>query len=242
MILVGPGTGLAPMRAIIQERTLLSNPNNPNNLNKNIHTVLFYGCRKYNDDCLYKNEWLNYINDIPIPVGTSVVNDTGMNRRNENIFVSIAYSQENVQQLDYAPTQFTSEQSSSTSSTIDSNSNNNGESSTSWPVLVGKVYVTYKIKLYHELIWELMQQGAVIFVAGSAKRMPLDVRNAFISVIQRHYIPPEHTEMDSISINTVNIDVVESKDNNIKCSNDEATTYFNTHFIKTNKYIVEAWS
>lgn len=57
VILVGPGTGIAPMRGFVRERlSLLKNSENVK-LGK---IILFYGCRNRNEDYLYKNEWPDY--------------------------------------------------------------------------------------------------------------------------------------------------------------------------------------
>lgn len=52
VIMVGPGTGVAPFRAFVQKRAELARKG------ENIGpTVLFYGCRKSTEDWLYKYEW-----------------------------------------------------------------------------------------------------------------------------------------------------------------------------------------
>lgn len=75
LILIGPGTGLAPMRSLIHQRypqfsriqaeLCLDNPmiesfqiNSPlENSLIPASTLLFYGCRSEEDDFVYKNEW-----------------------------------------------------------------------------------------------------------------------------------------------------------------------------------------
>ncbi|KAG4305544.1 hypothetical protein PORY_001100 [Pneumocystis oryctolagi] len=57
IIMVGPGTGVAPFRAFIMERA--EQMKKGKTIGK---TILFYGCRYRNDDFLYKNEWDNYKN------------------------------------------------------------------------------------------------------------------------------------------------------------------------------------
>jgi NADPH-ferrihemoprotein reductase len=52
IIMIGPGTGVAPFRAFVQERALRAQAG------KNVgRTMLFYGCRRKDEDFLYANEW-----------------------------------------------------------------------------------------------------------------------------------------------------------------------------------------
>jgi NADPH-ferrihemoprotein reductase len=52
VILVGPGTGVAPFRGFVQERAKLAA--NGETVGK---TILFFGCRKKSEDFLYQKEW-----------------------------------------------------------------------------------------------------------------------------------------------------------------------------------------
>lgn len=57
IILVGPGTGIAPMRAFVRERAALLKASDNVKLGK---TLLFYGCRNRDEDYLYRDEWPEY--------------------------------------------------------------------------------------------------------------------------------------------------------------------------------------
>ena len=52
IIMVGPGSGVAPFRGFVQERAAQAKAGE-----KVGQTVLFYGCRKSTEDYLYKEEW-----------------------------------------------------------------------------------------------------------------------------------------------------------------------------------------
>ena len=52
VILIGPGTGVAPMRGFVQERA--KQAENGENVGR---TLLFFGCRKASEDFLYESEW-----------------------------------------------------------------------------------------------------------------------------------------------------------------------------------------
>lgn len=52
IIMVGPGTGVAPFRAFVQERAAQAKAG------QNVgRTILFFGCRKQKEDFLYASEW-----------------------------------------------------------------------------------------------------------------------------------------------------------------------------------------
>jgi NADPH-ferrihemoprotein reductase len=58
IIMIGPGTGLAPFRGFIQERWHLRQQNKPVG-----DTILYFGCRKKTEDFLYEEELNKYVAD-----------------------------------------------------------------------------------------------------------------------------------------------------------------------------------
>ncbi|KAF7299356.1 NADPH--cytochrome P450 reductase [Mycena indigotica] len=68
VIMIGPGTGVAPFRGFVQERVALARrtieKNGPDALADWGQISLFYGCRKSTEDFLYKDEWPQYAEEL----------------------------------------------------------------------------------------------------------------------------------------------------------------------------------
>ncbi|KAJ7163271.1 putative cytochrome P450 oxidoreductase [Mycena filopes] len=68
VIMIGPGTGVAPFRGFVQERVALARrsieKNGPDALADWGQISLFYGCRKSTEDFLYKEEWPQYADEL----------------------------------------------------------------------------------------------------------------------------------------------------------------------------------
>lgn len=75
LILVGPGTGIAPMRAIIKKRLELNNCKN---------TSLYFGCRKSGMDELYKSE-LENIPNLILRIAHSRDDESGIKEYVQNL-------------------------------------------------------------------------------------------------------------------------------------------------------------
>ena len=85
VVMIGPGTGLAPMRSLIWERytwqSELNGGNHPAHCtiaegsNRIGETVLFYGCRNEEADFFYSEEWEILKKEMPLKVFTAFSRD-----------------------------------------------------------------------------------------------------------------------------------------------------------------------
>ncbi|OXM79615.1 NADPH-ferrihemoprotein reductase [Cryptococcus neoformans Bt63] len=68
IIMIGPGTGVAPFRGFVQERIALArkaiDKNGPDALKDWAPMYLFYGCRRADEDFLYREEWPKYEQEL----------------------------------------------------------------------------------------------------------------------------------------------------------------------------------
>eukprot|EP00802_Teleaulax_amphioxeia_P006300 Tamp_06304.p1 GENE.Tamp_06304~~Tamp_06304.p1 ORF type:complete len:447 (+),score=82.52 Tamp_06304:638-1978(+) len=128
LILVGPGTGLAPLRAYLQERSLArrwlvckgrSAPGSQD--------LLFFGCRTQESDFLYREEL------------------EGLVASQDLMHLGVAFSRDQAK----------------------------------------KIYVQDKVREAGAQVWQALEAGGVIMVSGSSEKMPQDVREAFVSVVEQ---------------------------------------------------------
>ncbi|KAH6797092.1 Flavodoxin family protein [Perilla frutescens var. hirtella] len=125
LILVGPGTGCAPIHGFVEERVIQSKtvPTAP--------VIFFFGCRNEKDDFLYRDFWLSH------------AQKNGVLSEDKGGGFYVAFSREQPQ----------------------------------------KVYVQHKMREQSRKIWSLLSQGAAVYVAGSANKMPSDVLSAFEEIV-----------------------------------------------------------
>ncbi|KAL6761786.1 hypothetical protein V8C86DRAFT_3013104 [Haematococcus lacustris] len=130
LLLIGPGTGVAPFRAFLEERQPpapgLAVPGSP------APCHLFFGCRSASSDFYFQHQWQQLQQQgvlAPAPLGlvTAFSRDQGK-----------------------------------------------------------KVYVSHKLMEHGADVWGLLEQGALVYVAGSAKNMPQGVLGALEGIAQQH--------------------------------------------------------
>lgn len=128
MILIGPGTGIAPFRSFLEQRFAQLQ----SGVGGLAPCYLFFGCRNQSGDFLYRDQWLQYQASGVLHCKSGLVT---------------AFSRDQQQ----------------------------------------KLYVTHRIKEHGALLWRLVSEyQAVIYVSGSAQKMPSDVGAAFEQVFQEH--------------------------------------------------------
>jgi sulfite reductase alpha subunit-like flavoprotein len=128
VILIGPGTGVAPFRSYLQHRLYYKNI-----YKQQHHCVLLFGCRNEHGDYYCRHDW-EEMQAAGVLAGPP-----------ENGLLT-AFSRDTDK----------------------------------------KIYVQHRIKEYGKEIWELLQRGAAVFVAGSADKMPVEVAAAFTSLVSEH--------------------------------------------------------
>jgi len=120
VIMIGPGTGIAPYRGFLQERAW--SKSRGKELGKN---VLFTGFRTTNSDYIYEDDLKKFQEDNLL----------------DHLFVAFSRDGPN------------------------------------------KVYVQHLIQEQKELVWELLEEGAYVYICGDAKNMARDVQDVLVKII-----------------------------------------------------------
>ena len=127
LILIGPGTGIAPFRSFVRTRLAQSGGAKGD-------TFVVFGCRNSQHDYLYKEEWQKIVEQGSLSGSRAL-----------GAFV-VAFSRDSAEGR--------------------------------------KEYVQDRIHEEAKRVWSLLEGGAKVFVAGSAEKMPADVRNAIQRVVR----------------------------------------------------------
>ena len=120
-LMIGPGTGVAPLRAMMHERALT-----PPNSSRPDSQMLFYGGRNRTADFFFEDEWMHFVHTQSLQVHTA----------------------------------FSRDQNS-------------------------KVYVQDRIRENGAAVYEVLQNGGIVYVCGSSGKMPQAVRAALVDVVEK---------------------------------------------------------
>jgi sulfite reductase alpha subunit-like flavoprotein len=133
MIMIGPGTGVAPFRSFLQDIDSQLQTVSPSYIPAPPPCLLFFGCRNKTKDYYHEEEW----EAMSQPVRVLSTSPGG---------VVAAFSRDQE----------------------------------------GKDYVQHKIKgCAAGRVWEMLERGAWVYVAGSAEKMPQDVFSALVEVLEK---------------------------------------------------------
>ncbi|KAL0040842.1 hypothetical protein WJX79_006949 [Trebouxia sp. C0005] len=132
MILIGPGTGVAPFRSFLEERQMAAAVAGGTSV---APSYLLFGCRGEKADFYYSQLWQQLLAEGILAPTAGLLT---------------AFSRDQKQ----------------------------------------KVYVQDKLRQHSKLMWDLLQQGAVVYVSGSAEKMPQAVATAFEEIAAQQHREP----------------------------------------------------
>lgn len=229
-VLVGPGTGIAPVRAIVQQRMLDAATCDHRN------TLLFFGCRKSSKDYLYEDEWRR-LQTFERVLGMKTEGASSLDHYRSTLRKIWDPSCEN-------------KSDESTNSCFDEVSNDGSHSgrckdlvttrsfsATNFFFSVAfsqedpqrKVYATENVRVHHQRIRDaLLNQSGHVFISGSGKQMPRDVRQALVDALSNP-LPSPSSDASAVT-SAVQLP-----------SRDEADLLLST-LQRQGKYILDTWS
>lgn len=154
MVAIATGTGIAPIRAIIQEREIYGCQGD---------TLLFFGCRNRSADFYFEHEWENYPsvkvypafsrdNIVPDPATTALRTNTEADAANASAGAGnrVGMSGVPAPQIDYD---------------------------------AGKNYVQHLIRKHADEVGALMRRYPIVCICGNNGRMPISVRRALLDAL-----------------------------------------------------------
>lgn len=203
LILIGPGTGIAPVRAIVQQRVVdlvshrsllhhktqsqeaLSEPA------KIGHTLVFTGNRRRDADWLYSTEWkevCSYLNNLILArqaqINVQLPGNSPNPTTNQPIEILMSIWNE-VAVSPFAGTNGVNIENKT--NTVFESDNLRVISAFSQEGEDGsKIYVTHMIRKFGALVWTALQNGAIVFISGSGNKMPSGVKEALVDVLVTH--------------------------------------------------------
>ena len=193
VLLVGPGTGLAPMRALIWQRKAWAESylkhreaqasmdrlsNGTSTPSEGVgETILFFGSRSRQADYFFENEWASLVRNpsFPFQVFTAFSRDSSEGQTDLKAFPH---------DHDSASTPSISAWPSKEPAQV-TNSPEAPDSS-SQVIVKSKPYVQSLIRAQAKLVYDILHnKGGKIFVSGSAGAMPRGIREAVVDVFEK---------------------------------------------------------
>ena len=157
IIMIGPGTGIAPFRAMCWQRYAEQHNHNHNN-NHNSSIDVYFGCRKRYGDFYYSHEWKQLLQSNTIHTFHAAFS------RDSHLIQSFDIDtvlQDDINQYDY-PT-----------ATTQANHK--------------KTYVQDKLLQNSQSVYNtLFHQNGILMLAGSSGDMPRNIYDTIVSIVQQH--------------------------------------------------------
>ena len=204
LILVGPGTGVAPMRALLQERKVAHEKQNLS-VPPQLRTILFFGCRKRECDFLYSDEIISASqeknDEIPVDPDVFIT---------PSATVVVAFSRDQAKKV-YVTNKI-EEHGASVWNLLQQVSDCRRYLPFKRLTTI-RMYVTDTTTCSLCIPFIIIIKGATVFISGSAKNMPADVRKSFMNVIRSHGHKTEDEAKNALQV-----------------------------MERNGKYVVEAWS
>ncbi|KAN0063709.1 NAPDH-dependent diflavin reductase [Thecaphora frezii] len=160
LILVGPGTGIAPLRSLLHTRLVQNRQTNTKS-----ECWVFAGCRYRKRDWLFAEEWEQF---DPASVSSARSEDGTVQHENGSAQPTTAKQGPNPQWAEYSTT---------TAVQVRLAASRDGPE---------KVYVQDLIETEGEQVWRLLANGACVYVCGTSGNMPTQVRGAVQKVAVKH--------------------------------------------------------
>lgn len=170
VLMVGPGTGVAPFRSFCWHRAAIKQQQQqqqPAVVQEDPvagSSLLFFGCRSPDADFYYRQEWLQLMQQ-------------GALHDRHGLIAAFSRHQPQPDQQQLLEILQVARQDR-----IDGHTGLPEQ-----PINSSKVYVTHKLRQHGAHVWQLLsEQGAWVYVSGSAEKMPANVVSALEEVAMVH--------------------------------------------------------
>ncbi|KAL2137388.1 hypothetical protein VTI74DRAFT_9 [Chaetomium olivicolor] len=184
LIAIATGTGIAPIRAIIQQRAFYKSPGD---------TLLFFGCRNRTADFHFSNEWKDYPNVkvyaafsrdniIPEPETTSLTAAAEAKvKAKANARTRLGASAEDEEDEGDGPPSTTTTTTTSFPKHITATTKEDYITLPQYDV--NKNYVQHLIRKHAEEVGSLLRRWPIVCICGNAGRMPISVKSALLDAL-----------------------------------------------------------
>uniref|UniRef100_A0A383VDI1 NADPH-dependent diflavin oxidoreductase 1 n=1 Tax=Tetradesmus obliquus TaxID=3088 RepID=A0A383VDI1_TETOB len=196
LLLVGPGTGVAPFRSFIWHRAAIKQHQQQQQQQLGSEVVpqqqvadsscLFFGCRSPSADFYYRQEWGQLMQQQALQQqhGLIVAFSRHSPQLDQQQLLDMLQQQQQQQPGNAAASSAADGAGAATEQAAAAAAAAVAAAEVRPPG--SRVYVTHKLREQGAMVWQLLQQGAWVYVSGSAEKMPAAVVSALEDVAQQH--------------------------------------------------------